>query len=214
MSSTLSSKRSCNFGPEIELPPTLDRREVHVLRFASASYGQWLPSLAAVLSSEERERARVLRFEEHREEAIFSRGMLRLLLGGCTGRSPAGLHFSAGPRGKPRLLGDGPHFNVAHSGGLFLFALARDAELGVDVEALAEKPLRDIDAWSCREAAVKAMGGGVFDAGAESAVRKTTVVGLFPGPGFAAALAVRGDGFTLKCWDWKPDKKNVKEGSS
>jgi len=84
---------------------------------------------------------------------------LRLLLGRHLGEEPGALRVVRRPGGKPALaepwswLG----FNVAHSGGLMLVALARDREVGVDVEridpARAAGPIADA-VFSPREAAV------------------------------------------------------------
>ncbi len=47
---------------------------------------------------------------------------------------PAEFRFSYGNYGKPALVGGELRFNMSHSHGLALFAVAADRELGVDVE--------------------------------------------------------------------------------
>ena len=61
---------------------------------------------------------------------------LRLLLGCYLGEDPAELDVVRGLGGKPALAGLGSwlRFNLSHSGSLALVALARDREVGIDVE--------------------------------------------------------------------------------
>lgn len=85
----------------------------------------------------EEEEARADRFATGRLRArfILRRGLLRLLLGRYTGRSPAGLAFTYGEHGKPALPG-GPAFNLADSEDSVAIAIAAGGELGMDIERL------------------------------------------------------------------------------
>jgi 4'-phosphopantetheinyl transferase len=60
------------------------------------------------------------------------------LLGGYLQQAPAGLEFSYGRYGKPFLSGEnassGLSFNLSHSSGLAVYAIARERNLGIDVE--------------------------------------------------------------------------------
>lgn len=61
--------------------------------------------------------------------------MLRYLLAGFTGQKPNELEFESS-NGKPKLIfGDGPAFNVSHSGDWILLAFDT-APVGVDVEQI------------------------------------------------------------------------------
>jgi len=147
--------------------------------------------LDACLSSDERERARRFRFEHDRRRFVAAHALLRGLLARELGVAAAGVPIVADRFGKPRLAaatGAGLAFNMSHTGGRALYALARDVELGVDAEAL--KPLahmprlaRDVfspdelaewealpeaqrvlgffGGWTRKEAVVKALGRGL-----------------------------------------------------
>jgi 4'-phosphopantetheinyl transferase len=148
-------------------------------------------SLAALLSAEERDRARTFRFERDRQRWIARRGLLRRLLGRYLGVDPAELRFVYGPRGKPALAAPAAlAFNLSHSGGLALYGIsaASSIRLGVDVELirsdLAHLPLAKryfspaeqsalqvlprsqqlaafFRCWTRKEAFVKALGEGL-----------------------------------------------------
>jgi len=99
-----------------------------VLRDAVA----WEPLLA----EDERQRARQFRRTEDGAAYVACRGVLRVLLGGFLGRDPASLRFIYGAHEKP-LLDDGAcAFNVSHSNGLALIAIAASGRLGIDVERI------------------------------------------------------------------------------
>ncbi len=100
-----------------------------------------LATLENLLAHGERERAARFRFEAPRRHFIAARGILRQLLGAACGRAPEQLVFSYGPQGKPELA-DNPgvrgrplYFNLSHSGGQALFALACGQPVGIDIEA-------------------------------------------------------------------------------
>jgi 4'-phosphopantetheinyl transferase len=147
--------------------------------------------LHSLLTTEERDRASRLRFEDDRGRAIVGRGMLRTVLSGCTGQPPAEIELVEDRHGRPLLHGAGSsklHFNVAHSGGWILIGVADGARIGVDVEQI--RPVSDIaslmerffapgetaaimslrsderltaffDCWTRKEAYLKAMGVGL-----------------------------------------------------
>ena len=95
-------------------------------------------ALASTLSSDERERAGRFHFERDRRRFTVGRGFLRTLLAQYLGRSAAALEFRYGPHGKPELAGRGAvsglRFNLSHSGGRALCALASDVAVGADLE--------------------------------------------------------------------------------
>ena len=124
--------------PPSPRPFPLGREEVHVWQAALdlPEAGVW--ELRRLLSEDEQRRAEGFYFPRDRARYVVGRGLLRTLLGGYLDRDPVGLRFSYSAYGKPRLAGPAGepalHFNLAHSGGLALYALARGRELGIDVE--------------------------------------------------------------------------------
>jgi 4'-phosphopantetheinyl transferase len=98
--------------------------------------------LKKVLSPDEMERAERYRFDQHRNEFILTRAVLRIVLASYTARSPESLSFDYSAEGKPALK-NGPadlRFNVSHTEGLAVLALVREREIGVDAEKIRPQP--------------------------------------------------------------------------
>jgi 4'-phosphopantetheinyl transferase len=118
--------------------PPLSAAEVHVWQASLDLDEGSIDRLEALLDLDERRRAERFHFPKDRSHYIAGRGRLRLLLGEYAGVGPAGIRFWYDTHGKPTLAGQsgeaGLRFNVAHSDGLVLYAVARDREVGVDVE--------------------------------------------------------------------------------
>ena len=102
-------------------------------------------SLDLLLSPDEIERRDRFKVEFARHDFVVSRGSLRRLLASELGRALEELQFGRGKHGKPFLKGAHTdlHFNVSHSGDLFLYALSDRPDLGVDVEFM--KPDRELE---------------------------------------------------------------------
>lgn len=98
----------------------------------------------ATLSAEEVTRTARYRYTADRDRARAGRGLLRQLLGNYLGASPAAVAIETGEFGKPRLGGDADGttiaFNASGSAHLAIFAFARGASVGVDIEAFAIVP--------------------------------------------------------------------------
>lgn len=96
-----------------------------------------LPDFERFLSADEVARADRFRTGLLRQRFAAGRGLLRSLLGRYLHLDPASLQFSYGPSGKPMLSG-APRlrFNLSNCEGLALVAIARDIEIGVDVERI------------------------------------------------------------------------------
>lgn len=144
---------------------------------------------AGVLSREELWRSYRFRHTRDRERYIAAHAALRNILAAYVGASPEALRFRRGEWGKPYLdLPHAPSFNLAHTGELALLAVARDGEVGVDVERVSpvpdcldlaraylsvrecehltalpdtERSLAFLRCWTRREAVVKATGLGL-----------------------------------------------------
>src|SRR6267142_2565405 len=99
-----------------------------------------LPALSELLSPDEVLRAGRFHFSKDRDGFTLVRASLRIVLGGYLELNPARIEFRYGKAGKPCLPDSiNPHglrFNVSHSGGMALAAVAWGREVGVDVEQI------------------------------------------------------------------------------
>jgi len=93
---------------------------------------------------DEAERARAARFVRptDRRRFVLSHAALRLFLARCLDLEPTIVRYENGVHGKPRLELASPQleFNLSHSGGLGMLAVARDRPVGVDVEHVRDVP--------------------------------------------------------------------------
>jgi len=107
---------------------------------------------AAVLTDEERDRARRFVFDRDRDRFIEARACLRQLLAARLGTPPDSVELVYGARGKPALApgyaDTGLRFNVSHCDDLTLYAFSCGREIGIDVEAV--RPIGDADDIAAR----------------------------------------------------------------
>jgi 4'-phosphopantetheinyl transferase len=181
----------------------LNPGEVHVWR-VRLSRGKASPPTAG-----EAARAAGLATPALRRRYLRAHAALRAILGSVTATE---LQFALHEKGKP-YLASAPHirFNLSHSREMALVAVARDVEIGVDIERV--RPLPEYAAiarryfpagytapsgvrgffrhWTRFEALLKAHGAGLYGAGAEPP-GEWSVTEIDAGPNFAAALAVEG----------------------
>lgn len=127
--------------PSWQPPPrrlVLSRDEVHVWRASLNRPPACVRELYATLAEDERARAERYCFPKDRDHFIVGRGLLRTILGFYLGREPGRLCFCYNSQGKPALAmessADALRFNLAHSHGLALYVVARDREVGIDLE--------------------------------------------------------------------------------
>src|SRR3954453_7948248 len=175
-------------------------------------------SVGASLSEDELLRAARFKIEDGRRNFVVTRGALRTILGRYLQAEPQTLRFASTTNGKPRL--DPPlstQFNVSHSGSVGLIAVARELEVGVDVEKITPRARRDgiarrvfttrerdaIDGdeafyphWVAKEAFVKATGRGV------ASVKSFEV--LLDAPGGPRLVHVGGDQEEAARWALTP----------
>jgi 4'-phosphopantetheinyl transferase len=128
-------------------PPTglkrwaLAKEQVHVWRVSLDVSEDRLRELASTLSPDELTRSERLKFARDRRHFVAARGLLRALLGSYLQVDPRLLRFSYGRWGKPFLSPMPCHqdldFNLSHSDGLALYAIAR-APVGIDVERICD----------------------------------------------------------------------------
>lgn len=238
-------------------PPPSDVRikhdEVHVWRAGLDIPAAQLAGLRETLAGDEVTRAERFFFERDRAHFVAARGMLRALLSRYVGMAPHDLHFAYGARGKPALINQAGQldvrFNLAHSHGRALYAIATGREVGVDLEYIradvageqiaqrffapqeyaalqmlpaSERQRAFFACWTRKEAYIKARGDGLAHALDQFAVSMTpdpavtltatgvaaqevarwSLHGLGVAVDYAAALAVEGHEWQLRCWDW------------
>ena len=180
--------------------------------------------------------------------------MLRCILGLYLNRDPGSLSFHYTAHGKPGLVfesgSDTVRFNLSHSHNSALYAVARDRELGIDLEFVHGQPQaeeiaerffssREITTlralppalqryafflcWTRKEAYIKARGEGLslpldqFDVsltpGEPAELLSTRPDPLeadrwtlrdlsLQSPGYAAAIAVEGNEWSIALWRW------------
>src|SRR2546426_11117451 len=93
--------------------------------------------LYATLTPDERTRSARFQFERDQQRFIVARGVLRDLLGRYLQTQPSEIRFVYNPFGKPDLspeFDNGLKFNLSHSAGLALIAIATASNLGVDLQ--------------------------------------------------------------------------------
>jgi medium-chain acyl-[acyl-carrier-protein] hydrolase len=123
--------------------PLLPPGEVHLYRANLAqeagNWQRWWPTLNA----EEQQRAVHFAFASDRQHFVVCRGILRAILARYLSLPPQEVRFTAGPHGKPALdpaQGQaGLRFNLTHSEGLALYAMAWNREVGIDLERIRDQ---------------------------------------------------------------------------
>jgi 4'-phosphopantetheinyl transferase len=136
----------------IESPLALPEDEVQLWRVDLEAIGEDESRWRQLLSSDELARAMRFHFSRDRQRFVAARAWLRTILASYLATDPSGLRFCYSKKEKP-FLGP-PHadtgitFNLSHSGGIALFAFARQREIGVDVEQL--RPDSDLEAIARR----------------------------------------------------------------
>ena len=112
--------------------------EIHVWRASLDLPAIDLHQLQATLTADEIERAARFYFQKDRDRYIAGRGILRTILGRYLDIDPGEIRFDYGLYGKPALASSMHRqdlsFNVSHSHGLALIAIAAGREVGVDIE--------------------------------------------------------------------------------
>lgn len=173
------------------LPPsnlTLTDDEAHVWRAELDCENADLQQLFALLTPDEQQKAARFHFEKDRNHYAVARGLLRLILGSYLSEDPKNLRFAYNSYGKPALDSDSLQFNLSHSHGLALYAVARYHPVGIDLEYMrtdfgwrqiveqyfsaqefstliqlpeAQQCKAFFDGWTRKEAFIKAKGKGL-----------------------------------------------------
>jgi len=193
----------------LHLDGFLPDNEVHVWQVDQIAWEKETGWLFELLDSEERERAARFKFPAPRNQFVISRALLRRCLGRYLRIEAREVRFRTTGNGKPELAGNtDPHlndlrfdypsvtdvrfddlrFNLSHTEGVTVFAVARHRQVGVDVERIREntnalelaerffspqevqwlqsQPASDripsfFSCWTAKEAYIKAHGQGL-----------------------------------------------------
>jgi 4'-phosphopantetheinyl transferase len=169
----------------------------------------------AMLTEEERGRARRFRNDRHRRRYVRAHAGLRQVLSLYLGTAPQAIDFRYGIAGKPCIAGD-LEFNLTTTADLALAAVRLRQAVGIDCELLrprsnllpiaermfepdqaallasapeAERLHAFTLAWTALEASVKADGRGLFRSRTDPPMRHLDVVHFIPEAGCIAAVA-------------------------
>ena len=133
--------------PLRHLDGSLPDDEVHVWQVDLIAWDKEADSLVELLDAAERERAARFKFQEHRNQFVISRALLRQALGRYLRIDARDVRFRTTANGKPELAANPDlqlnalqlndiHFNLSHTRGVTVFAVARRRHVGVDVERI------------------------------------------------------------------------------
>jgi 4'-phosphopantetheinyl transferase len=142
-----------------------------------------------LIAPEEARRLARLRFARDRQTYLAARVLVRTVLSRYEPLAPAAWRFIAGRYGRPEIGPDQPalQFNLSHTEGLVVCAVARDLDVGVDAEHIgrsaplevvdhcfapteiadlralpdAEQPRRFFEYWTLKESYIKARGSSL-----------------------------------------------------
>jgi 4'-phosphopantetheinyl transferase len=142
-----------------------------------------------LIAPEEAQRLERLRFARDRQRYLAARVLVRTVLSRYAPLAPAAWRFIAGRYGRPEIGPDQPalQFNLSHTEGLVVCAVARDLDVGVDAEHIggpaplevvdhcfapteiadvralpdAEQPRRFFEYWTLKESYIKARGSSL-----------------------------------------------------
>lgn len=168
---------------------TLESNTVHIWQAELNLSNLILQQLEKLLSPDEKQRAQRFKFEKDRHSFIAARGILRTILSRYLRIDPEIIQFNYSPKGKPFLtqVSQPISFNLSHSTGKAVYAIALNQNIGIDLEAIRSiealslakrffceseyrwlaslSPQQQNSAffklWTCKEAYLKATGEGL-----------------------------------------------------
>jgi len=175
----------------LRLPP--GRAFVWFTDVHSVSDLRLLARYESLLSADERQRHQAFHFDRDRHLYLVAHALLRTSLSRYADARPDTWTFSSQAFGRPEIADHEPpgeriRFNLSHTSGLAACVIARDVDVGIDVECLdrqvdsesiapryfahhevrqlaglsgVERETRFIEFWTLKEAYVKARGNGL-----------------------------------------------------
>ncbi len=116
----------------------LNDQNVHLWLATQNIENDYIASLYAILSNDEKERANRFYFEKDRNSYIVSRALLRILIGKYLNQKPDSIIFKYAKYDKPYISEHlnylNLQFNVSHSHGKVLIGFTKIRNIGVDIE--------------------------------------------------------------------------------
>lgn len=119
------------------LPLAAGQVELWILREEDAARASLQQRLHRLLAPDEQQRETQLRLPADRLRFIAGRALLRWALSRYVARAPQDWRFVANTYGRPELAeadGEMLSFNLSHTAGMIVCAVARDVQVGADVE--------------------------------------------------------------------------------
>jgi 4'-phosphopantetheinyl transferase len=111
--------------------------EVHVWQVDLVAWEKATGSLFELLEPDEQDRAERFKFPAPRHQYVISRALLRRALGVYLKIAAHEVRFRTTANGKPELAASSDlRFNLSHTQGVTVFAIARRRQVGVDVERI------------------------------------------------------------------------------
>jgi 4'-phosphopantetheinyl transferase len=128
--------------PDLPVAPQLCTGDVHLIAATMPENFSAVEHDWSFLSEAEARRARRFKFDRHRNRWFFGRQLLKQLLARYLACDIDSIQLGFGEIGKPfvaKPAASGLCFNYTDSSGHLIFAMARDVEVGVDLEFLPRK---------------------------------------------------------------------------
>ena len=214
--------KRCSMSPEPDWRLDAACVDVWSLSFDDAA----VSAAASVLIAAELEQASRMRAGEVRDSFIKARAALRCLLARYLDISPLQVPLTWNQHGKPMLSAEASlRFNLTHTRGLAMYAVAFEREVGIDAEwmdaavdwravaptvfsahevaTLMRTPEPQqrpafFTAWTRKEALLKGMGTGFGTSEDPQDADAWTLLELGVGAEYKAALAVHGEGTSFQ----------------
>lgn len=124
-----------NHIPKPKDAPYLKDWEVYIWHAYFLDNIKYIPRFANFLSADERQKAESYRFFKDQQYFIISRGILRCILSYYLKETPGNIEITYGLWGKPCVLTKQPlYFNLSHSRNSVLYVIAKNYEVGIDIE--------------------------------------------------------------------------------
>ncbi|HEY9863279.1 MAG TPA: 4'-phosphopantetheinyl transferase superfamily protein [Candidatus Obscuribacterales bacterium] len=164
-------------------------KTVHIWQTNLTGSPEYLEFYQSILADPELKRVRQFKFPRDQQAFMIARGILRIILSHYLNLSPEQIKFKYSSKGKPSLDQDPPplHFNLSHTNGKAIYAIAMEENIGIDIEYIREievislakrffceseyRWLNSLDSeaqyaaffrlWTCKEAYLKATGEGL-----------------------------------------------------